>query len=227
MPGIPDATALLEDFGSGALSPLEALDAALERIARTDPAVNAFCLVDADRAREAAAASEARWSRGEPAGLLDGVPVVDQGHAPDEGLADAARLEDGRSERDRGTTTRRRSRGCASTARCCSARRRRRSSAGRASPTARSPASRAIRGTRRRRRAAPPAAPPRRSPPAWAPLALGTDGGGSIRIPCGFTGLFGIKPTFGRVPAWPLSPVRHGRARRPDDADGAPTPRCC
>src|SRR5690349_6720812 len=39
------------------------------------------------------------------------------------------------------------------------------------------------------------------------PLAIGTDGGGSIRIPCGFTGLFGLKPSFGRVPAWPLSPM--------------------
>ena len=38
------------------------------------------------------------------------------------------------------------------------------------------------------------------------PLTLGTDGGGSIRIPCAFTGLFGLKPSFGRVPAWPLSP---------------------
>ncbi len=38
------------------------------------------------------------------------------------------------------------------------------------------------------------------------PLTIGTDGGGSIRIPCGFTGLFGLKPSFGRVPAWPLSP---------------------
>ncbi len=40
----------------------------------------------------------------------------------------------------------------------------------------------------------------------YAPLALGTDGGGSIRIPAGFTGVFGLKPSFGRVPAWPLSP---------------------
>jgi aspartyl-tRNA(Asn)/glutamyl-tRNA(Gln) amidotransferase subunit A len=38
------------------------------------------------------------------------------------------------------------------------------------------------------------------------PLTIGTDGGGSIRIPCAFTGLFGLKPSFGRVPAWPLSP---------------------
>jgi aspartyl-tRNA(Asn)/glutamyl-tRNA(Gln) amidotransferase subunit A len=37
-------------------------------------------------------------------------------------------------------------------------------------------------------------------------LAVGTDGGGSIRIPASFTGVFGIKPSFGRVPAWPLSP---------------------
>ncbi|CAE7843610.1 unnamed protein product [Symbiodinium necroappetens] len=37
-------------------------------------------------------------------------------------------------------------------------------------------------------------------------LHIGTDGGGSIRIPCGFTGIPGIKQSFGRVPAWPLSP---------------------
>jgi aspartyl-tRNA(Asn)/glutamyl-tRNA(Gln) amidotransferase subunit A len=35
------------------------------------------------------------------------------------------------------------------------------------------------------------------------PLAIGTDGGGSIRIPCCFTGLVGLKGQFGRVPVWP------------------------
>src|SRR5690606_26736759 len=37
-------------------------------------------------------------------------------------------------------------------------------------------------------------------------LHIGTDGGGSIRIPASFTGIFGFKQSFGRVPAHPLSP---------------------
>src|SRR5262249_30035317 len=44
------------------------------------------------------------------------------------------------------------------------------------------------------------------------PFALGTDGGGSVRIPCCFTGLAGIKAHFGRVPVWPTSatpPLAH------------------
>ena len=56
------------------------------------------------------------------------------------------------------------------------------------------------------------------------PLAVGTDGGGSIRIPCSFTGLFGIKASFGRVPAWPLSPfgtVAHVGPITRDVADAA------
>ncbi len=39
------------------------------------------------------------------------------------------------------------------------------------------------------------------------PIGIGTDGGGSIRIPSSFTGVFGFKPSYGRVPAWPASQV--------------------
>ncbi len=39
----------------------------------------------------------------------------------------------------------------------------------------------------------------------YGTMAIGTDGGGSIRIPAAFTGTFGLKPSFGRVPAYPLS----------------------
>jgi aspartyl-tRNA(Asn)/glutamyl-tRNA(Gln) amidotransferase subunit A len=55
-------------------------------------------------------------------------------------------------------------------------------------------------------------------------LHQGTDGGGSIRIPAGFSGVFGIKPTFGRVPAWPASPfgtVSHLGPLTRSVADGA------
>jgi len=41
------------------------------------------------------------------------------------------------------------------------------------------------------------------------PLAIGTDGGGSIRIPSAFAGIFGHKPSFGRVPSYPPSPFYH------------------
>ena len=37
------------------------------------------------------------------------------------------------------------------------------------------------------------------------PLCHGSDGAGSIRIPSAFCGVFGHKPSYGRVPQWPVS----------------------
>ena len=69
------ASALLAHYAGKTLSPVEAVRAVLARIERYNPAVNAFCLVDEPRAMAAARASEARWMRGEPQGLVDGVPA--------------------------------------------------------------------------------------------------------------------------------------------------------
>ena len=41
------------------------------------------------------------------------------------------------------------------------------------------------------------------------PLTLGSDGGGSMRVPAAFCGIFSLKATLGRVPTYPLSPSEH------------------
>jgi aspartyl-tRNA(Asn)/glutamyl-tRNA(Gln) amidotransferase subunit A len=205
VPPTPDATALLDGFRSRALSPVEALEASLAAIERHGPAVNAFRLVDAERARTEAAASEARWARGEPQGVLDGVPVaikdvlltsgwptlrgsraVDPDAAWDaDAPAVAALRRHGAVLPGKTTTPEFGWKGVTD------------------SPldgVTRNPwdTSRTAGGSSGGSAAA--------LGTGMVPLALGTDGGGSIRIPSGFCGLPGLKPTFGRVPAWPASP---------------------
>lgn len=70
------AAELIEHYRSKRASPVEVTHAALSRIDRLNPTYNAFVLVDAERALQDARASEARWARGAPAGLVDGVPAT-------------------------------------------------------------------------------------------------------------------------------------------------------
>jgi len=67
---------LVAHYRSKRLSPVEVTRAALDRIAILDPIYNAFVLVDEARALDDARAAEARWRRGEPAGLVDGIPAT-------------------------------------------------------------------------------------------------------------------------------------------------------
>ncbi|HEY2096241.1 MAG TPA: amidase family protein, partial [Pseudonocardia sp.] len=63
-------------FRAGTLTPVELLDATLNRINRTNPVINAMAGLAGGSARAAAEAAAARWAAGEPRGELDGVPVT-------------------------------------------------------------------------------------------------------------------------------------------------------
>jgi aspartyl-tRNA(Asn)/glutamyl-tRNA(Gln) amidotransferase subunit A len=198
------AVQLLERYVRRELSPVEVTKAVLARIEKLNPKLNAFCLIS-DKAIDDAKASEERWMSGQPKGLLDGVPVsikdivltkgwptlrgsktVDaKGPWNDDAPAVARLREHGAILIGKTTTPEFGWKGVTD-----------------------SPLTGVTRNPWN-----PAKTPGGSSGGAVAavasgmgPLAVGTDGGGSIRIPCSFTGLFGIKPSFGRVPAWPLSP---------------------
>ena len=69
------ATELLARYRARSLSPVEVTRAVLDRIEALNPKLNAYNLVAAESALAAARDSEARWTRGTPQGLLDGVPT--------------------------------------------------------------------------------------------------------------------------------------------------------
>ena len=199
------ATELLADYRAGRRSPVEATREALARIEEKDGDLNAFCLVDADGALAAAAESEARWQRGEPHGLLDGVPVsvkdimltkgkptlrgshsVDPDQLWDVDAPAVARLREHNAVIIGKTTTPELGwKGVTDSPLTGITR----------NPwdTTKTP------GGSSGGAAAAVAA-------GMGTISLGTDGGGSIRIPASFSGVFGIKPTYGLVPIYPASP---------------------
>ena len=70
------ATRLLALYRKKQLSPVETVEETLRRLESIEGAVNAFVLYDPETALSMARASETRWQKGEPLGLLDGVPVA-------------------------------------------------------------------------------------------------------------------------------------------------------
>ena len=197
------AVELLEGYRKHELSPVEVTRAVLERIEQRNPVLNAFCLVS-EQALDQARQSEQRWLAGQPRGLLDGVPVsikdllltkgwptrrgsktIDpKGPWDDDAPATARLREHGAVLLGKTTTPEFGWKGVTD---------------GPLTGITRNPwHPQKTPGGSSGGAAAAVAA-------GMGPLAVGTDGGGSIRIPCSFTGLFGLKPSFGRVPAWPLS----------------------
>jgi aspartyl-tRNA(Asn)/glutamyl-tRNA(Gln) amidotransferase subunit A len=199
------ATELLDGYRSGQVSPVEAAEAALARIDRLDRTVNAFCLVDADSALATARASEARWRRDEPVGLLDGVPMsikdvlltegwptlrgsftIDEaGPWTEDGPSVARVREQGAVLLGKTTTPEYAWKGVTDSPRT--------------GPTGNPwDATKTSGGSSGGSAAAVGL--------GMGALSLGTDGGGSVRIPAAFTGTTTIKPTYGRVPHSPASP---------------------
>ena len=199
------ALELLRLYRSRQASPVEATRAVLARIERYNPVLNAFCHLAPDEALAAARASETRWARGAPAGELDGVPVsikdlilvkdwptlrgsrtVDPTQPWEVDAPAAARLREAGAVLFGKTTTP--EFGCKG--------------------ETNSPLTGITRNPWN------PAKTPGGSSGGTAaavaagmgPLSVGTDGAGSVRIPAAFCGNFGLKPSFGRVPAYPLSP---------------------
>jgi aspartyl-tRNA(Asn)/glutamyl-tRNA(Gln) amidotransferase subunit A len=188
-----------------AASPVEAIQAVLQRIELLNPRYNAFCLVDYEGALAAARQSEARWHRGEPLSAIDGVPatikdiILTRGWPTLRGSLTTERSQPW--DVDAPAPARLREAGAVLIGKTTT-------------PefgwkgVCDSPLTGITRNPWN-----PKMTPGGSSGGAAVAAALrmgclhiGTDGGGSIRIPSGFTGVFGIKPTFGVVPAFPLSP---------------------
>jgi len=199
------ATALSAAYSANKLSPVEVAEAFLRRIETLDPKINSFCVVDRKTSLAQAAESEKRWRKGAPLSPLDGIPVavkdilltkgwatlrgsctVDPKGPWEEDAPTVARLkEDGAVMIGKTTTPEFGWKACTDSQLTGVTRNPWNTNK---TPGGSSGGSSAALAAR------------------LVPLALGTDGGGSIRIPASLSGITGLKPSFGRVAAYPLSP---------------------
>ena len=193
---------LLRGYKNKAFSPVEVIDAFLERIDALNPVLNALRVVDHEGALRAARESEARWLAGRPASPFDGLPasIKDQwllkGFSTLSGslLSDPGKL----SEEDSPAAQRLREGGAVFVGKTnlCEF------SWNGVTRSALMGESRnpwnATKNCGGSSGGAAIAAAARLSL-----LNVASDGAGSIRIPSAFCGVFGLKPTYGRVPAYP------------------------
>ena len=200
------ARALLAAYASKTLSPVEVMDAVLARVARCEPKLAALWRLDGDKARDVARQSEARWMKGEPAGALDGVPVTIKENIATEGdpmpLGTAATALTP-MEADAPPAARLREAGAIAFAKTTMP------DYGMLSSSlssfhrlARNPwaLDKTPGGSSSGAGAAAAA--------GYGPLHIGTDIGGSVRLPAGWCGIVGMKPSLGRIPIDPPFPGR-------------------
>ena len=185
------------------ISPVEVVSAFIRRIEKINPKVNAFCTLTFDRAQDDAKKAEQAVMEGKPLGPLHGVPFsvkdllytkgvrtmrgskIYENFVPEEDAPAVARLKEaGGIMMGKTTTPEFGFKGMTDSP---------------LTGVTRNPWNLEMTpGGSSGGAAAQVAA-------GMTPLAVGTDGGGSIRNPASFTGIFGLKPTYGRVPVYPAS----------------------
>ncbi|MDO6965365.1 amidase [Rhizobium alvei] len=203
-------TELLEAYSAGTLSPRDVMADVISRIEVSEPHLHALWAFEPERALAEAAASEARWQRGEPVGPLDGIPMTIKENIATEGVPvplGTAATALTPAKRDAPPAARSREAGAIIFAKTTMPDYGMLSS-GLSSfhALARNPWNTALNpGGSSAGAAAAGAA-------GYGPLHIGTDIGGSIRLPAGWCGLVGFKPSFGRIP---IDPTYIGRVAGP------------
>jgi aspartyl-tRNA(Asn)/glutamyl-tRNA(Gln) amidotransferase subunit A len=198
------ATELLRRYRNKELSPVEVVQSTLRRLEAYEAAVNAFVLYDPESALAAARASEARWQKGQPHGLLDGIPLAIKDTQLTRGwprLVGSRTIDPNQKwTEDAPATARLRAENAVFFGKTTTP------EFG-WKPLTDSPLTGVTRNPWNLERT--PGGSSGGSAVALlagiCPLAVGTDAGGSIRIPASFSGVFGLKPTFGRVAVYPPS----------------------
>lgn len=199
---LASAEELIALYRSRSASPVEAVRAVLARIERLDPKVNAFVLLDPEAALLAAKASEARWLKGQPLGLVDGVPVAlkDLLWAKGWPTLRGSKSIDPNQEwcEDAPATARLREHGAVLLGKTTT------SEYG-WTALADSPLTGITRNPWDLSRTAGGSSGGAAAAASlgFGPLHVATDGGGSTRLPAANSGVVGFKPTFGRVAGYP------------------------
>jgi aspartyl-tRNA(Asn)/glutamyl-tRNA(Gln) amidotransferase subunit A len=195
------AVELLDLYQRKAASPVEATRAVLRHIERWEPSLCATWALDPDAALTMAEASQARWLKGAPLGPLDGVPVTIKENIATKGVAvplGTAATTLVPAERDAPPAARLREAGAVILGKTTMPDYGMLSS-GLSSfhKLARNPwdLSKNPGGSSAGAAAAAAA--------GYGPLHLGTDIGGSVRLPAGWCGIYTLKPSLGRIPIYP------------------------